>query len=173
MKKNPRHNGTTRGFSRVSALSQGRIRSASESRGFAQSRLLTQWDAVVGPEIAAIARPVEVSHKRGSMGATLTLLTTGAQAPVLEMQKDTIRDRVNACYGYNAIARIRVTQTAPTGFSDGAVRFDLHSKPKTAKAHSEETREKAANIADGVASEDLRLALERLAANVLTKGQPK
>jgi hypothetical protein len=122
---------TTKGFKRTASLLTGRIRAASESRGFAQSRLLTDWTEVAGADVAAVSRPVEVSYGRGGMGATLTLLTTGAQAPMLEMQKDQLRQKVNAVYGYNAIARIRITQTAATGFSEGRVAFD-HA-PKDAR----------------------------------------
>ena len=45
--KQPRPNGTTYGFSRAAALMQTRIRSASEKRGFAVTRLLTHWAEVV------------------------------------------------------------------------------------------------------------------------------
>ncbi|MBT8476137.1 MAG: DUF721 domain-containing protein, partial [Alphaproteobacteria bacterium] len=85
-----------KGFRRTSSLLGKQIREAGESRGFAVSRLLTHWAEVAGPEIAAIARPVEVSYGRAGIGATLTVLTSGAQAPMLEMQKETLRERVNA-----------------------------------------------------------------------------
>src|SRR6056297_1894133 len=122
--KEPRHTSTTRGFSRAATLMQTKIRKASEDRGFAVTRLLTHWPEVVGQATAAIATPVNVSYGKGGMGATLTLLTTGAQAPMLEMQKEKLREKVNAVYGYNAISRVRITQTAPTGFADGQVDFD-------------------------------------------------
>ena len=93
----------SKGFARTSSLLTQRIRKASESRGFAQSRLLTHWEEVVGEDVSSIARPVNVSFGRQGFGATLTLLTTGAQAPMLEMQKEQIRAKVNAVYGYNAI----------------------------------------------------------------------
>ena len=115
---------STKGFKRTASLLTGRIRQASESRGFAHSRLLTDWAEVVGPDIAAVARPVEVSYGRGGLGATLTLLTTGAQAPMLEMQKEQLRTKVNGVYGYNAIARRGVTKTAATGFAEGRVAFE-------------------------------------------------
>ena len=66
------------------------------------TRLLTHWEEAVGQDIAAIARPVNIGYGRGSFGATLTVLTTGAQAPMLEMQKEQLREKVNAVYGYNA-----------------------------------------------------------------------
>jgi hypothetical protein len=165
--KAPRHTASTRGFSHAASLMQGSIRQASESRGFAVSRLLTAWAEIVGEAIAAVARPVNVSYARDGFGATLTVLTTGAQAPMLEMQKEQIRDRVNECYGYRAISRVRITQTAPTGFSEGQVAFA--PAPKAVPPGPPEITPAAKQIAQGVDSDELRLAIEVLAANVLAK----
>jgi hypothetical protein len=159
---------TTKGFARTASLLTGKIRKASESRGFAQSRLLTNWAEVVGDDAAAISRPVEVSYGRGGMGATLTLLTTGANAPVLEMQKEQLRVRVNAVYGYNAIARVRVTQTAATGFAEGRVAFE-HTTKKTTKAPDPAVRAQAVQNAAHIGDESLRDALARLGENILNK----
>lgn len=146
---------------------QTRIRKASEGRGFAETRLLTHWAEIVGDQTAATAQPVNVSYTKGGMGGTLTLLTTGAMAPMLEMEKEKIREKVNACYGYRAISRIRITQTAPTGFAEGRVQFQ--PAPKKPKAPDAAVVEKADALAKDVASDDLRLALSALATNVLSK----
>lgn len=146
---------------------QQRIRAASEARGFAETRLLTHWAEIVGPAVAGIARPVNVSYGKGGFGATLTLLTTGAQAPMLEMQKEQIREKVNACYGYSAISRVRITQTAPTGFAEGQIAFD-HA-PRAAPAPDPVINETAARVAQDVTNEGLRLALQALGANALAK----
>ncbi|MEL6840048.1 MAG: DUF721 domain-containing protein [Pseudomonadota bacterium] len=169
--KQPRHTSTTRGFSRAATLLQPRIRKASEERGFAVTRLLTHWAEVVGDATAQIATPVNVSYGRGGMGATLTLLTTGPQAPMLEMQKDQIRDKVNACYGYRAISRVRITQTAPTGFAEGRVAFQPAPKPEPKPDPEVQSRAKA--LSNSVESDDLRAALAALGANVLTKQKCK
>ena len=158
---------STKGFTRTASLLTGRIRAASESRGFAQSRLLTDWAEVVGEDIAAVSRPVEVSYGRGGMGATLTLLTTGA--PMLEMQREQLRSRVNAVYGYNAIARIRITQTAATGFAEGQVAFDAKPKDTSPKAPSPDMQAAASQVVAPVGDEGLRSALERLGAHILTR----
>ena len=159
-----------RGFQRASGLVQPRIRAASEKRGFAISRLLTHWAEIVGPEFADMTRPIDISYGRGGFGATLTVLTTGAQAPMLQMQDAKLKSRVNACYGYNAISRIRITQTAPTGFSDGQASFDHKPKAKsTPKTVSPATQQVARNMVHNVADTDLQKALERLAGNVITK----
>jgi hypothetical protein len=159
----------SRGFKRTSALLQPSIRRVSETRGFAQSRLLTHWPEIAGEAVAAIARPVEVSYARQGMGATLTLLTTGAQAPVLEMQKEALRAKINAVYGYNAISRIRLTQTAPAGFAEGQAEF-AHRRPDPAPASPPaEVAAQAERLVTPVADDDLRAALERLGRNVLTR----
>ncbi|MFK7744732.1 MAG: DUF721 domain-containing protein [Roseobacter sp.] len=165
----PPRRASTKGFARTSSLLTPRIRAASEKRGFAQSRLLTQWAEVVGDAIAAVSRPVEVSYGRGGMGATLTLLTTGANAPMLEMEKEKLRTKVNAVYGYNAIARIRITQTAATGFAEGKVDF-LHAKPNSDQMPRDAaTQAKAAEVTKPVEDDGLRSALARLGENILNK----
>ncbi len=166
----PPRNGQTHGFKRTSSLLQTQIRKTSETRGFAQSRLLTHWAEIAGEDIAAISRPVEVRYGRGGFGATLTLLTTGANAPMLEMQKEKLREKVNAVYGYNAISKVRITQTASTGFSEGQASFD--HRPKAARDDTPAPiLPEAQTMADGIRDDGLRAALERLATNVYSKTQ--
>ena len=162
---------STYGFARTSKLLEGQIRRAGETRGFAVTRLLTHWDEIAG-DMAEMARPVDVKYARQGFGATLTLLTTGAMAPLVEMQKEKLREKVNAVYGYAAISRIRVTQTAPTGFSEGQVEF-APRKAETPKEPDPEITSRARATADGVESEALKAALEALAANVYTRNSSK
>ena len=143
---------------RAATLVERDIRRVGESRGFAVSRLLTHWDEVAGPEIAAICQPVDVSFSRGGIGATLTILTTGAQAPMLQMQVDRLRRKVNACYGYDAIRRIHITQTAPSGFGTPP---RPHSETE-APSIDPVAQSEAASVTDP----GLRAALERLGTNV-------
>lgn len=168
----PKRPSTTWGFKRTASVLSGQIRRAGESRGFAVSRLLTHWEEIAGPDLAAMARPVNVSYSKSGFGATLTVLTTGPYAPMVEMQKETLRARVNGVYGYNAISRVRVTQTAPTGFSEGQADFSYASKPASDKPEiAPEIRDQAANLADPVGDTPLREALERLGRNVLSRSK--
>ena len=101
------------GFKKASVLLKKNIQKASESRGFAQSRVLTHWSEIVGEEIASISVPTKVSYKTDGLGATLTVLTSGSNALILEMQKEFMRNKINAVYGYNAVHKIRITQSSP------------------------------------------------------------
>lgn len=152
-----------RGFTSAADLVRDQVRAGGESRGFAVTRLLTRWEEVAGATIAAFCRPVDIRYGKGALGATLTVLATGATAPLVEMRKLEIIERVNACYGYNAIARLRITQTAPRGFADSAAPFTpARRSPVTPD-------ERALSQAEGVEDTELRLALATLAANVRTR----
>ena len=157
-----------RGFEAASSLLAERVQKAAEGRGFAVSRLLTHWPEIAGDKLAGLTRPVRISHGRGSFGATLTLLTTGPVAPMVEMQLPQLRDRVNACYGYNAISRILITQTAATGFAEGQAAFAPAPKKAAAKP-TPEVCAKAQAATEGLADAGLRAALEDLARNILMK----
>ncbi len=90
---------------------------------------------------------------------------------MLEMQKEKLRQKVNAIYGYNAIARVRITQTAATGFAEGKVDFS-HQKPKTPPTKPDPAlRQKAAATVDPVSDDGLRDALARLGENILNKNK--
>ncbi|MEL7095455.1 MAG: DciA family protein [Pseudomonadota bacterium] len=162
---------TTKGFKQGGVLLAPKIRKLSESRGFAVSRVLTHWQEIVGEKLASCTRPVKVSYGRQGLGATLTVLTTGAKAPEVDMQKEALRERVNAAYGFNAISRVTITQTAATGFADGQVSFTHRQTKKPAPAPSAKTRVAAAQAAEHVEDQGLRTALEQLGRNVLNKSQ--
>lgn len=168
----PKHEPTLprrkRGFEMASGLVQAPIRKASEARGFSEHRLLTHWVEVVGDEIAQMGHPVKISYAKGGFGATLTLLTTGAFAPMLQAELPRIREKVNAVYGYNAISRVHITQTSPTGFAKGRAAFlgrnDTVTEPQMAELEPE-----ARIFGEGVADEGLKAAIEDMARDFLRK----
>lgn len=160
-----------RGFEAASGLMRDQIRAAGESRGFAVARLLTHWPEIAGTAMAAITRPVKVGYGREGMGGTLTLLTTSANAPMVQMELPRLKEKVNAVYGYNAIARITLTQTAATGFAEGQAQFV--PAPKAARAPDPAIVAHARQIAAPIKDDGLRQALETFAQNILTRQIPK
>lgn len=160
-----------RGFEPTARLLAERIRTAGESRGFAVARLLTHWAEIAGEDLSRVTRPVKVHYGREGMGATLTLLTTGAMAPIVEMQKEALRERVNAIYGYAAISRILLTQTAATGFAEGQAQFA--PAPVVPVVPDPIIVAEAAETAAPIHDAGLRAALEALAQNILTRRKLK
>ena len=155
------------GFKKASVLLKKNIQKASESRGFAQSRVLTHWSEIVGEEISSVSIPTKVSYKTDSLGATLTILTSGSSGPVLEMQKEFIRTKINAVYGYNAVQKIKITQSSPLALiHKNENPQSVISKKNKPKVEISTSLEKAVNEID---DKNLRQALEELAINVFTK----
>ncbi len=160
-------------FKPASDLLRAKIRELGEARGFSATRLLTHWPEIVGESVAAIARPLEIRHPRPRPGqppegATLTVLALGAAALRLEMEKERIRERVNACYGYAAIAKMRIKQAGPEAFTEAAAPAPARKAPADV---AQDLHARAAPLADGVSNTELRLALAALAANVLSKSR--
>ncbi|MHA3913914.1 DUF721 domain-containing protein [Halovulum sp. GXIMD14793] len=162
--KSKRHSTASRrkGFTQTGALVATGIRSVAEKRGFAQTRMLTHWAEVAGPEVAAIATPVKVSYRQEGLGATLTLACAGSRAPELSLQLEVIRERVNACYGYNAISRIRLTHDAALAPSPGLAEAPAPFRPAPKPVPE------VAGIRDG----GLRDALEQLSTNLQSRAKP-
>ena len=155
------------GFKKASVLLKKNIQKVSESRGFAQSRVLTHWSEIVGEEISSVSIPTKVSYKTDSLGATLTILTSGSSGPVLEMQKEFIRTKINAVYGYNAVQKIKITQSSPLALiRKNENPQSVISKKNKRKVEISTSLEKAVNEID---DKNLRQALEELAINVFTK----
>lgn len=159
------------GFASAGSLVQKQIASAGRARGFAISRLLTRWVEVVGAETATLCRPVRIAYGRGGMGATLTLLVRGAAAPLVQAQANAIRDKVNGCYGYNAVTRIRLTQSAPEGLAEPAASYaapDAEAREASRRATEGAARSAALSAAAGIQDPDLRAALADLGARIIT-----
>ncbi|MDP5308528.1 DUF721 domain-containing protein [Paracoccus spongiarum] len=160
-----------RGFEAAASLLGERVQKAAEGRGFAVSRLLTHWPEIAGESLARMTRPVRISHGRGGFGATLTLLTTGPSAPLVEMQMPLLRERVNACYGYNAIQKIALTQTAASGFAEGQAQFA--PAPRREAAPDPAARERARDVAAQFDDPALAEAMALLALNLTSRRNRK
>ncbi|MGE4063286.1 MAG: DUF721 domain-containing protein [Rhodospirillaceae bacterium] len=101
-----------RGPVKIAGLASRAARPALGKRGFAAAEILTHWETVVGPELAAFACPLEIKFPRGrNDGATLHLrIASGGAATLLHMKTPTILARVNGFIGYGAVSSIQVAQ---------------------------------------------------------------
>jgi len=155
-----------RGFEPAAGLVKAPVRAVGEQRGFAVARLLTGWSEIAGEHLGRITRPVKCGYGREGLGATLTLLVASSHAPMVQMELPRPKDRVNAAYGYAAIGRITLTQTAASGFAEGQAQFlAAPDKPAEKVAISDEAVAAAAPVQDP----GLRAALEALAQNVINR----
>lgn len=97
------------------------MRSAFEKYGFPAASLLTDWPAIAGAEIARYTAPerlkwprIQPGEAEGTGGATLILRVAGARGLEVEQMRPQLIERINACFGYRAVAEIRVLQAPLT-----------------------------------------------------------
>lgn len=151
------------GFLQVGALTSAPVREVSARRGFAETRILTDWVAIAGESLSAHCRPLKIGYSGASFGATLYLEVEGARAAEVEMQGPKIIERVNAHYGYRAVSRVRIQQAGR-----------LSSAARAAQPGMAETGAPFARAPHGlpppevaeVEDEGLRAALSRLGQRV-------
>jgi hypothetical protein len=130
-------------------------------RGFSSFEIVTHWDDIVGPEIAAHAEPVRMQWMRGGDGedpvpATLVVRVEGPAALEIAHQTGVIIERVNRYLGWQAVGGVALRQAPLT-------RRGLRPRPRRIDdAHA------AAIAAElgGIADDGLRAALGRLGAAV-------
>jgi hypothetical protein len=97
---------------------------AARARGFATTALLSEWPAIVGAELAQFTMPDKVvwpKHRDGAEpdspakghrveGAILVLRVEGPRAIEVQHRSGPILERVNAYFGYRAVAEMRILQ---------------------------------------------------------------
>lgn len=107
----------------VSAYVPRLTRKAFEKYGFASAALLTDWASIVGADIASYTAPERLKWPRGvdayseieegaerRPGATLVVRVDGPRAIELQHRAQQIIERINASFGYRAVAELRFIQ---------------------------------------------------------------
>jgi len=151
-----------------SAVSRS-VRDAAGRHGFAEPDVLLRWHEVVGAALAGVCRPLRVEYGRRAtgLGATLTVATDGAHATEIAHQSQQIIDRVNGFYGYRAVSRIRIDQSAghAPGFAERGTGFAPEAATPDVKDSNARARAEA--ITARVENPELRAALTGLGESIL------
>jgi hypothetical protein len=95
----------------IGALIGRTIQPVTARRGFATAELVAAWPELIGPAFVTHAQPAKISWPRGAeRGAqgTLTIRVTGGRAVYLMHELDTLKERINAFLGFEAIQRIKL-----------------------------------------------------------------
>lgn len=98
---------------------------AFERYGFPAAAILTDWSRIVGPELAAFTRPERLKWPKGTAavnedgtadpgngpsGGTLILRVDGPRAIEIQYKATQLVERINAYFGFRAIAELRILQ---------------------------------------------------------------
>ena len=137
------------------------MKPAFERYGFPAAAILTDWAAIAGTELAAYTAPERLKWPRrtsevdagGQIGATLLLRVDGPRALEVEHLRPRLIERINASFGYRAVADIRVLQ-APL------VRRDAPGKRAAAPGPAPTAP------FNGLKDDRVRQALARIAAGI-------
>jgi hypothetical protein len=150
----------------VGSFVPGLTRKAFEKYGFSAATLITDWPTIAGKELAAFTAPERLKWPRsvrssdddqadsGRPGATLVLRVDPARALNVQYESRQIVERINAYFGYAAIAELRILQAPVTA--------PLQTGPQPPRAAPKPLAQEVASIADAA----LREALGRLGAGV-------
>ena len=138
------------------------LTAAFKRHGFASTEIVTHWEDIAGPEIAAHCEPIKITWPRqGTAGdseapepATLVLRCQGPAAIEIQHLAGVIVERVNRFLGWRAIDRIALRQ-APLA---------RRAKPKPPPAIDAEAARRIAERMTDITDDDLRAALGRLGA---------
>lgn len=124
--------------------------------GFVQHAVVSRWGEIVGERYARVSVPESIRFPRGKREeGVLSLLVSGAFAPMMQHIAPEIIERVNRFFGYPAVARLAIRH--------GEVRrIEKPAPPPSLKPLSPAMGESLRGIADP----ELRAVLESLAAGV-------
>lgn len=87
-------------------------RQALGTRGFSGADILESWEDIVGSDLAKGVKPEKLTFEGNSRSkGTLVVKTAGgAFAMLFEHQKRRVLERINAFFGYPAVAHIKMIQ---------------------------------------------------------------
>jgi hypothetical protein len=159
----------------VGSLVPNLTRKAFERFGFSTAALLTDWAGIVGRDLARYTAPDRLRWPRGGhdtngeagperQSATLVLRVDLGRGIDVQYRARQIIERINAHFGYRAVAEIRIIQ-APV---DGA----LPPPPPAAvrPARKAFDRAETAPLVAATADDGLRAALEKMQAGLTRRG---
>jgi len=116
--------GIPRGPRQLGALLPAITRPAFRRRAPAAAQVLADWEAVVGPTLAATTVPRRLN------GGTLTLGCSGPMALELQHHSEWVLARVNAYLGRRDVERLRLVQEVIAAPSEPPRPAKLHPEPK-------------------------------------------
>ena len=141
-------------------------------RGFAEAGLLTDWQAVVGADIAAKAQPERLDFPRGERReGTLHLSVAGAWALALQHLEPQLVERINSYFGYRAVARLKLHQVALPPTRELPAPGQGEDAADNAAARATATPGEASALA-AIENPTLRAALLRLSRAWASRGSP-
>jgi hypothetical protein len=136
-------------------------------RGFIHAEILTRWPIIVGADLGRRSQPERLRAGAGERAGVLDVRAPGGLALELQHRAPEIIERINAYFGYRAVARIAIVQ-GPVAAAPRRKRPPPPTPPDPA------VEEALGNKLAAVADPRLREALRALGRHVESrKSRPK
>ena len=160
------------GFKNTSSFLSQLTQKSLEKKGFSQSKLITNWNEIVGWEMSRQSKPVKITFPKSGLGATLTIEISGAFGPEIDLQRETIKQKVNRVYGYTAIAKIIFRPSPFLGYNV-KMKSEMFKETNGKKIEYSERRMISENLQrsilnlENINNQELRKSLTKLSDNFL------
>ena len=133
--------------------------------GFGEAQLVAQWSAIIGEDIARGASPEKLSFARGERrDGTLHLRVAPGLALEIQHREPVLLERINAFFGYRAVARLALRQGPPARTAE--------PRPEPPRPLAAQERQALDRHVAQIDDPELRAALARLGAAVIGREAP-
>ena len=161
-----------KGVIQIAEIANGIMDPLLSKRAGITTALLGSWDEIAGDDFADCTRPEKITWPRRDEGpdrggyqpGVLTIACEGARALFLTHAQGELIARINGFFGFPAVRQIRIVQKPV-------------SQPVPRRRKPPPLRGDAAkrldDMMDGIESEALRKAVERLGTAVMQKKKPR
>ncbi len=101
------------GMLKLGSLLPDVTKSSFKKRGFAESKIISEWEQIVGIEVAKHSIPFKLSFNRESRtGGVLHIRAFGSISTALQHLEPLIIDRIATYFGYQAVSKIKILHSS-------------------------------------------------------------
>ncbi|WP_454700379.1 DUF721 domain-containing protein [Agrobacterium burrii] len=164
--------GYKKGVVQIAEVANGIMDPVLSKRAGINTALLGSWDEIAGDDFADCTRPEKITWPRRDEGpdrggyqpGVLTIACEGARALFLTHAQGELIARINGFFGFPAVRQIRIVQKP--------VSQTIARKRKPPPLRGDAAK-RLDDMMQGIESEALRKAVERLGTAVLQKKPPR
>ncbi|MGN7825772.1 DUF721 domain-containing protein [Agrobacterium radiobacter] len=157
-----------KGVVQIAEVANGIVDPVLSKRAGINTALLGSWDEIAGEDFADCTRPEKITWPRRDEGpdrggyqpGVLTIACEGARALFLTHAQGELIARINGFFGFPAVRQIRIVQKP--------VSQTIHRRGKPQPLRGDAAK-RLDDMMEGIESEALRKAVERLGTAVLQK----
>ncbi len=140
-------------------------------KGFMEIDILTNWDKIVGAELAQYSLPLKISfQKNEKTNAVLHLqVPSGAFALEIAHREKFILEKINAYFGYKAVCGIKIIQNSAMPIEDSKIQ----DVKKNLNYVTNEEQNYIEMLADDIKNQKLKEILIKLGHSIFNESHIK